>query len=122
MLLRCPPAAIGDPPAPVPCRREVEVRLELAAKAFRVKPNVPQIIDTLGYALLKNGETENSIVFLEKASNMLPDEAAIQLHLGQAYKAAGRYDEAVASLTSIREKGASESELKTAEALLKEMK
>ena len=95
--------------------------LELAAKAFRVKPNVPQIIDTLGYALLKNGETENSIVFLEKASNMLPDEVAIQLHLGQAYKAAGRYDEAVASLTSIREKGASKSELKTAEALLKEM-
>ena len=95
--------------------------LELAAKAFRVKPNVPQIIDTLGYALLKNGETENSIVFLEKASNMVPDEAVIQLHLAQAYKAAGRYDEAVASLTSIREKGASESELKTAEALLKEM-
>jgi len=95
--------------------------LELAAKAFRLKPNVPNIIDTLGYALLKNGQTENSIIFLEKASNMVPGEIAVQLHLAQAYKAAGRYDEAVARLSSIREKDASKSELKTVDALLKEM-
>jgi len=95
--------------------------LELAAKAFRQRPNVPNIIDTLGYALLKNGQTENSIVFLEKAFNLMPDETTIQLHLAQAYKAAGRHDEALASLKSIREKGASEAELKTAEALMKEM-
>jgi thioredoxin-like negative regulator of GroEL len=59
--------------------------------------------------------------FLQKAASLLPEEPSIQLHLAQAYKAAGRYDEAIASLTAIREKGASTSELKTAEALLKEM-
>ncbi len=100
---------------------ENEKALELASRSFRLKPNVPNIIDTLGYALLKNGQTEDSISFLEKAASLMPEEASVHIHLAQAYKAAGRYDEAVASLTTLREKGARESDLKVAEALLKEM-
>ena len=96
--------------------------LELAVKGFRLKPNDPRIIDTLGYALLKNGQIEKSIVFLEKATSLLPKEASVHFHLAQAYKAAGRKDDAVKSLAAINESNAPEAQIKEAKTLLSEMK
>ena len=91
---------------------------ELAARGFRLKPNDPRIIDTLGYALLKNGQAEKSILFLEKAARLLPAEPAIQLHLAEAYKAAGRTEEAVASLTAIKGMKVPDAQRQKAETLL----
>jgi tetratricopeptide (TPR) repeat protein len=95
--------------------------LELAIKAFRNAPNEVGIIDTLGYALLKNGRIEQSIAFLEKAKNILPEDAAVRIHLAQAYKAAGRKDDAVANLTVINDTNAQEAQIREAKALLKEL-
>jgi tetratricopeptide (TPR) repeat protein len=95
--------------------------LQLAVKAFRNSPGDPGIMDTLGYALLKNGQVDKSIVFLEKAAMLVPKEAAIRLHLGQAYKAAGRRDDAVASLMAIDETNAQQAQIKQAQSLLKEL-
>ena len=93
--------------------------LELASKGFRMKPNDPRIIDTLGYALLKNGQAEKAIAFLEKAASLMPEETEIRIHLARAYKAAGRNNEAMASLTAIQEMDARDSQLQEVETLLK---
>ena len=53
-------------------------------------PEDAGVIDTLGYALLKNGQAEKALSFLEKAARLRPDDATIQAHLAQAYKAAGK--------------------------------
>ena len=44
--------------------------LKLAVKAFRNSPDDGGIIDTLGYALLKNGQVDKSLFFLEKAARL----------------------------------------------------
>ncbi len=64
--------------------------LQLAIRAFRLMPEDAGVIDTLGYALLKNGQAEKAVSFLEKAARLRPDDATIQAHLAQAYKAAGK--------------------------------
>jgi Flp pilus assembly protein TadD len=53
-------------------------------------PEEASVNDTLGYALLKNGQADKSIAFLEKAARLRPNDSTIQSHLMQAYKAAGR--------------------------------
>ncbi|RLB62105.1 MAG: hypothetical protein DRH08_12950, partial [Deltaproteobacteria bacterium] len=95
--------------------------LKLAAKAFRNSPGNAGVIDTLGYALLKNGKAEESIPFLEKAITLMPQEASIHLHLAQAYKAVGRKDDAIASLSAIDETNAQEAQILEAKTLLKEL-
>ncbi|MGK2907453.1 MAG: XrtA/PEP-CTERM system TPR-repeat protein PrsT [Desulfuromonadales bacterium] len=95
--------------------------MDLAVKGFRFKPENPIIIDTLGYALLKNGEVEKSIVFLEKAANLMPGEVTIKLHLAQAYKEAGRRDDAVATLAVINESNSAAEQYKAAKDLLNQL-
>jgi tetratricopeptide (TPR) repeat protein len=75
--------------------------LKLATQAFRNSPENARVMDTLGYALLQNGEVEKSIVFLEKAVRIMPTENSIHAHLAQAYKAGGRNEDAVTSLNNI---------------------
>lgn len=62
--------------------------LQLAIRAFRKLPEDPSVIDTLGYALLKNGQAVKAVAFFEKAARLRPNDAAIQSHLEQAKKAA----------------------------------
>ncbi len=95
--------------------------LKLAVKAFRNSPGSASVMDTLGYALLKNGKAEDAIPFLEKAIILMPQEASINLHLAQAYKAVGRNDDAVTSLNTINETNAQEAQIVEAKALLKEL-
>jgi len=64
--------------------------LQLAIKAFRLMPEDAGVIDTLGYALLKNGQADNALDFLEKAARLRPNDATIKAHLDQARKAAGK--------------------------------
>jgi tetratricopeptide (TPR) repeat protein len=98
-----------------------ERALELAIKCFQLKSNDPRILDTLGYALLKNGQPDKSIIFLEKAASAMPEEITIQIHLARAYKSAGRNDEALVSLSGINTSNAQESQLQEVEDLLKEL-
>lgn len=64
--------------------------LQLAIRAFRVQPEDAAVLDTLGYALLKNGQAEKAVAFLEKAARLRPNDATIKAHLEQARKAAGK--------------------------------
>lgn len=72
--------------------------LSLAMRAFRLEPGNPGIMDTLGYALLKNGRHEDGRKVLEKAASLLPNNPSVQYHLGMAYKQAGNKPQAVQAL------------------------
>ncbi len=98
-----------------------EESLALAIKAFRSEPTNPGIMDTLGYALLKNGRTDEALKALGQAASMLPEVYAIRLHLAQAQMAAGRLAEANESLEVVIAMGAI-AEQDRARQLLKEMK
>jgi len=66
-----------------------EESLSLAMKAFRLEPANAGIMDTLGYALLKNGRHEDAGKVLEKTASLVPNNPTIQYHLGLAHKLAG---------------------------------
>jgi Flp pilus assembly protein TadD len=60
---------------------------------------VPAVQDTYGWIAFRRGEHEEALRYLEPAAQGLPDDPVVQYHLGMAYAALGRRDEAVAQLT-----------------------
>jgi putative PEP-CTERM system TPR-repeat lipoprotein len=66
---------------------------ELALQAFRTAPS-PQSADTLGWILLRGGETETGLPFLERAASALPTDLQVQYHLAAALQASGAKDRA----------------------------
>ncbi|MEJ2199926.1 MAG: PEP-CTERM system TPR-repeat protein PrsT [Desulfuromonadaceae bacterium] len=79
--------------------------LALAVKAFRNEPANPGIMDTLGYALLKNKRVDEAVTVLNKAAALLPKVAAVRLHQGMALLAAGQKGEAREALQAAVELG-----------------
>jgi tetratricopeptide (TPR) repeat protein len=67
-----------------------EEALRLAIKAFGIEPENPDFLDTLGYALLKKGQYEKALLFLQKAARLKPHEITIQAHLAEAVKAVAK--------------------------------
>jgi len=66
-----------------------EEALRLALEAFKRDPGNAAITDTVGYALLKNGRTVESLKVLEKAAALLPNDPSVRYHLALAYKESG---------------------------------
>ena len=75
----------------------LDVALNLAQTAKRAAPDNPDFIDTLGVVLLKKGLAAAAIAEFQAAVNKSPKNATIQLHLAQAFVAAGKADEARAA-------------------------
>ncbi|BBF69596.1 tetratricopeptide repeat protein [Sphingomonas bisphenolicum] len=70
-----------------------------AAHGYRLMPANPLTADMFGWVLMKTGEKGPvAIDLLEKAVAMAPQAPALQMHLGQAYAAAGRKGEAKLAL------------------------
>jgi putative PEP-CTERM system TPR-repeat lipoprotein len=63
--------------------------LRLATSAFQKAPGNTEVMDTLGYALLRNGRSPEAVNVLETASGRRPEDAAVKYHLALAYKGAG---------------------------------
>jgi len=63
--------------------------LRLAISAFKQEPGNAGVMDTLGFALLKNNRPEDAKKVLEKAVNMLPDNPSVNYHMALAYKESG---------------------------------
>ncbi|NVN98003.1 MAG: PEP-CTERM system TPR-repeat protein PrsT [Geobacteraceae bacterium] len=61
--------------------------LRMAFSAFRLAPESPAVMDTLGYALAKNGFSSDAVKMLEKAKTLMPDDSAISAHLAMAQAA-----------------------------------
>ena len=61
-----------------------EKALELAMKAYRLRPSNPGIMDTLGYVLLQNGRGQEALKLLAKAARQLPKNPTVLYHLALA--------------------------------------
>ncbi|PWJ12871.1 tetratricopeptide repeat protein [Jannaschia seohaensis] len=57
---------------------------------------IPAFQDTYGWIAHRRGDTETAIAHLEPAAAGLPDDPAVQYHLGMAYLAADRPEDAAA--------------------------
>lgn len=66
-----------------------EEALRLAISAFKKEPGNAGVMDTLGFALLKNNRLEDARKVLEKAVNLLPENPTVAYHLALAYKESG---------------------------------
>ena len=62
--------------------------------AVQVEPDDGAIVDSLGYVMLRQGDMAGAVRTLERATELLPDDATVNGHLGDAYAAAGRQLEA----------------------------
>jgi putative PEP-CTERM system TPR-repeat lipoprotein len=98
-----------------------EEALRLAVTAFKLEPGNAGIIDTLGYALLKNGRKEEARKTLEKASALLPDNPTVNYHLALACRESGDKAQATAKLQKALQSG-DFPEAQKARTLLAEMK
>ncbi len=66
-----------------------EEALRLAITAFKRDTGNAGVMDTLGFALLKNNRLEDARKVLEKTVSMLPNNPTVTYHLALAYKESG---------------------------------
>jgi tetratricopeptide (TPR) repeat protein len=72
--------------------------LRLAISAFKKEPGNGGVMDTLGYALLKNGRAAEARKVLEKATSIIPDNPTVNYHLALACRETGDKVQAAAML------------------------
>jgi putative PEP-CTERM system TPR-repeat lipoprotein len=79
--------------------------LQLAVTAYKQQPGSPDIMDTLGYALLKNGRGDDARKVLEKAAALLPNNPTVLYHLAISYKEVGDGKLAASTLQKALQQG-----------------
>ncbi len=67
---------------------------DLLQRAVAAKPEDGEVVDSLGWVMLRQGDVAGAVRRLERATELQPDDATINAHLGDAYWAAGRRREA----------------------------
>ena len=67
---------------------------QMIEKAVQRRPNDGAMVDSLGWVMLRQGDTADAVKTLERAVELEPEDASINGHLGDAYQAAGRKLEA----------------------------
>ena len=67
---------------------------QMLDKAAAGRPNDGAIIDSLGFVMLRQGEVPQAVATLQRAVELEPEDSTINMHLGDAYAAAGRKLEA----------------------------
>jgi len=98
-----------------------EEALSLAISAFKKDPGNAGVMDTLGFALLKNNRLDDSKKVLEKAVKLLPDNPTVSFHLALAYKESGDKANALKMLQKALSLGEFD-DSKTAVSLVAELK
>ncbi|PZU57824.1 MAG: hypothetical protein DI547_12230 [Sphingobium sp.] len=74
---------------------DVRRALVYAAHAYRLQPSSPVAADAYGYMLLRAGQDGRGATdLMEKAVALAPAHPSLRLHLGEAYAAAGRKQDA----------------------------
>ena len=79
--------------------------LVLAERAVREEPGNPNILDTYGYLLLKNGRAAEARKILERVSSMLPNNQTVSYHLALAYQGTGDRAQALTLVNKALEGG-----------------
>ncbi|CAH2600109.1 Tetratricopeptide repeat protein [Rhodovastum atsumiense] len=75
--------------------RNLQKARTMIERAVEQRPNDGAIIDSLGWATLRQGDIAGAVKALERAAELQPEDATINGHLGDAYWAANRRQEAV---------------------------
>jgi Flp pilus assembly protein TadD len=70
---------------------------ELIERALKIDPDNPAFLDSLGWALFKQGKTKEAEEPLRRAAVRLRGNSVIQDHFGDVLAALGRFDEATAA-------------------------
>lgn len=72
---------------------ELDYAKDLIEKALQLLPENPAYIDSYGWVMYRQGHFDSAIAYLEKASELQSDPI-IYDHLGDAYKAVGKIEDA----------------------------
>ena len=67
---------------------------DMLETAVHLRPEDGEIVDSLGWVMLRQGDADQSVAMLERAAELEPADATINAHLGDAYWAVGRKMEA----------------------------
>ena len=73
---------------------ELKEALEIAARARKVAPGDPSLADTYAWILHRSGDSAGALPVLRQASEGLPDNRTVGLHLVEVLEAVGRSEEA----------------------------
>ena len=79
--------------------------IEYAEKAYKLAPDYPAVLDTLGVLLVEAGATERGIAILQQAANLAPGTPSIRLNLARALIRGGRNDAAKKELEVLAKLG-----------------
>ena len=67
----------------------------LILKAMKLKPDSPEIVDSLGWVYFQQGKTDKAVVLLEQAYKLEPDDPTIAEHFADACLKTGKKDMAL---------------------------
>jgi Tfp pilus assembly protein PilF len=67
----------------------LDVALQLAQTATAAAPDVPEVMDTLGWVHYRKNDFLRAIPFFEKSVEKVPENASYRYHLGLAYLKSG---------------------------------
>ena len=95
--------------------------LSYAEQALKLKTDNPNIMDTLGWILVQQGQTERGIMLLQQALSKAPDSGAIHWHLASGFYRAGDRTHARQELKRLLDSGLGFSEEAKARELLKQL-
>jgi tetratricopeptide (TPR) repeat protein len=76
----------------------VDRALALATRAAELRPNAPEVLDTLGWIHYRRGAYAEAERMLVRAIERAPHHGLIQYHLGMVYVRLGRPREAISAL------------------------
>jgi len=92
-----------------------------AERAYQLVPDRPEVIDTLGWLLVQNGDTNRGLVLLQEAATKAPHIPEIRYHMAAALVKAGRGEEARKELDRLLKSSKAFPERDKAEALREQL-
>jgi putative PEP-CTERM system TPR-repeat lipoprotein len=95
--------------------------LEYAEKAYKLAPDSPEVLDTLGWILVEQGDTTRGLPFLEKALSIAPEAPDIRYHLAAALVKSGNKAQARKELEHLLAGGKQFSSIDEAKLLQKQI-
>ena len=73
---------------------KIEEATAMIETAVRAQPDNGAIVDSLGWVLFERGQYAEAVIHLERAASLMAVDPVINDHLGDAYWAVGRFNEA----------------------------
>lgn len=99
-------------------KRDVSEAFNLAQKAYNLSPNKPAVVDTLGWAFYQRDLYTRAVWLFEQALSLEPDNPMVHYHLGLAWQAQGKTQQAARALQRAVQGGLCGSEKARAEQVL----